>query len=562
MSPLPSASQPVLVYDRIAQNRRKTVVLLVLAVALTLPFIAAVSFSVSEFLVAQFGPRPRLSHMDEASLRQDLARHGNSGTSETAFSHDIYRRLEVHAAEMREQRQREDEAIARFRLQTMVVVAAGVTALLALLFWTVASSPTSKVLTMCGARPAGSSENQARKILENLAIGAGLPVPKLYVINSPTPNAFAAGTDPAHSVVAVTQGLLTLLEYRELEGVLAHELSHIGNHDTRLNTVVTALALFLRLPYLLLKRRISQHTQNHYEYIPLRRRGLFRLMFTLAMLPAIFYVFVVAPILATIIRSAISRSREFLADADAALLTRNPEGLLRALAKIAGAGSAVSVSNPVISHLYFADPQPAGVGLGLFRGGLLATHPPIEKRIARLMEFNAGVSAAAIEQAVHEGKEFTQFHPPVALETLEPIKQDEISVLTAGNPMGRVFRVLSATSLYDRPDVRSFIVARVKAGALLVIFDDPGRFRQVLTPDQTFGYMPASVKTQKVDMLPAEIHDPAARAAMESAPIAAPAVANAAAGPRLTPWQVVAATAFGLTVFTGIFLVMWKFGGS
>jgi len=289
---------------------------------------------------------------------------------------------------------------------------------------------------------------------------------------------------------------------------------------------------------------------------------MFRLVFTLAMLPAVVYVFVVAPILATLIRSAISRSREYLADADAALLTRNPEGLLRALAKIAGAGSVVAVSNPVIAHLYFADPQPPGLAMGLFRGSLLATHPPIEKRISRLMEFNGGVPAAAIEQAIHEGKEFTRFHPPVAIDTLEPFKQDEISVLTAGNPMGRVFRVLSETSIYDRPDVRSFIVARVRAGALLVVFDDPGRFRQVLTPDQTFGYMPASVRIQKIDMLPAEIHDPAARAAAESAAVAAQAVVQAAASRRLTPVQVVIAAALGVTVFAGIFLVMLKFGGN
>jgi hypothetical protein len=233
------------------------------------------------------------------------------------------------------------------------------------------------------------------------------------------------------------------------------------------------------------------------------------------------------------------------------------------LAKIAGAGSEVSVSNPVISHLYFADPQPAGVGLGLFHGGLLATHPPIEKRITRLMEFNNVVSPAVIDQAIHEGKEFTRFHPPVAMESLEPIKQDEISVLTAGNPMGRVFRVLSATSIYDRADVRSFIVARLRPGALLVVFDDPGRFRQVLTPDQTFGYMPASVKIQKVDMLPAEIHDPAARAAVESTPIATVrTITESDLNRGLTAKQVVIATALGVTVFAGIFFVMMKFGGS
>jgi len=561
MSP-PSVSQPVLVYDRIAQNRRKTVILVALAIALTVPFIGAVSFGVSEFLVAQFGPRTDIGRTRENAMRRALSRRRESGRPDTEFTRELDNQLEAETWKMRVQREKDEEAIARFRMQMMTVVAGGFTALLGLLFWTVASSSTSKVLTMCGARPAGASENEARRILENLSIGAGLPTPKLYVINSPTPNAFAAGTDPSHSVVAVTQGLLTLLEYRELEGVLAHELSHIGNHDTRLNTVVAALALFLRLPYLLVKRRIDEHTQNQYHYVPVRRRGWFRLMFTVVMLPAIVYVFVVAPILATLIRSAISRSREFLADADAALLSRNPEGLVRALAKIAGAGSVVAVSNPVIAHLYFADPQAPGIAMGLFRGSLLATHPPIEKRIARLMEFNGGVPGAAIEQAVHEGKEFTRFHPPVAIETLEPIKQDEISVLTAGNPMGRVYRVLSATSLYDRPDVRSFIVARVPAGGLLVVFDDPGRFRQVLTTDQTFGYMPASVKIQKVDMLPGEIHDPAARAAAESAAVAAQSVAQSAAARRLSPAQVLIATALGVTVFAGIFIVMMKFGGN
>lgn len=561
MLPEPPVSQPVLVYNRIAQNRRKTAMLLAIAVALIFPFIAAVSFGVSEFLVAQFGPRSNIAQMHEQSVSKALEKHRASGRLDTESTRELYDQLEEESRRLRLRRQQDEDAMARFRLQMMLVVAGGVTAMLGLLFWTVASSPTSKVLTMCGARPAGPAENDAKKILENLAIGAGLPVPKLYVINSATPNAFAAGTDPAHSVVAVTQGLLTLLEYREVEGVLAHELSHIGNRDTRLNTVICALTLFLRLPYLIVKRRIADHTRNHYDYVPLRRRGLVRAVFTLAMLPAIVYVFIIAPILATIIRSSFSRSREYLADADAALLTRYPEGLLRALAKIAGAGSEVAVSNPIIAHLYFADPQAAGLATGLFRGSLLATHPPIDKRISRLLECNGGVPTSVIEQAMHEGKEFTRFHPPVALETLEPIKQDEISVLTAGNPMGRVFRVLSATSIYDRPDVRSFIVARVKAGALLVVFDDPGRFRQVLTPDQTFGYMPASVKIQKVDMLPAEIHDPAARAAVESSPIALQAVGKSTSK-GLSGRQLVIATALGITVFAGIFFVMLRFGGN
>jgi len=571
MSPIPPVTQPVLVYNRIAQNRRKSILLVALAVVMTIPFLIAVSFGVSELFVAQFAPRTG-SRAAEDGLRRALALRRNSAEPETEYSRELDRQLQLQFDKMREQRERDMAAVDRFRSQMMMVVSGGLTALLGLLFWSLASSPASKILSMCGAVPAGASEKEAKRILENLAIGAGLPTPKLYVINSTNPNAFAAGADPQRAVIAVTQGLLTLLDHRELEGVLAHELSHIGNHDTRLNTTVAALALFLRLPYLLLKRRLDEASQNHYESLPLRRRGgWYRLVFTVAMIPAIIYVFVIAPFLAALIRSAISRSREFLADADAALLTRSPEGLLRALAKIGGAGSVVAGSNPVISHLYFADPATPGLASGIFKGSLLATHPPLQKRIARLMEFNGGVPASELEVAIREGVEFTRLRPVTGVETIDPIKQDELSALTAGNPMGRVFRVLSATAIYDRPDPRSFIVARARAGDLLVVFDDPGKFRQVLNHDQTFGYMPAFIKLQKVDMLPAEIHDPAARAAAQAAtPLAAEKsassaadAANEAAGPpsrNLTPKQLVFAAGLGIVVFAGLFMAMLTLG--
>src|SRR5207247_11245273 len=118
--------------------------------------------------------------------------------------------------------------------------------------------PTSRLLVQAGAQPAGETEAEAKRLLENLAIGAGLPAPKLYVIESSVPNAFAAGMSPEHAVVAVTRGALRLLcDKRELEGVLAHEISHIGNHDIRLNTTVAAIALFLRIPYLMFCREMA-----------------------------------------------------------------------------------------------------------------------------------------------------------------------------------------------------------------------------------------------------------------------------------------------------------------
>jgi heat shock protein HtpX len=586
---MPQVTRPVLVYDRITQNRRKSALLIAIGILLTVPFVAAMSVAVAEVALSQFGPRPHNTAAREKNLRQLMA-------SREAANLDpqLEAQLSIRLQTLREERKKDEAAASSFRWEIIIVVAGGLTALLGLLFWSVAASPTSKILAMCGARPGGSGEMEARRLLENLASSAGLPPPKLYVIDSPTPNAFSAGADPAHSVVAVTQGLLLLLKERELEGVLAHELSHIGNCDTRLNTIVTALALFLRLPYLLIKRKFENYTQNH-EYVPVRRSRWYRLLFTVITIPALVYIFVVAPILAALIRSAISRRREFLADADAVLLTRNPEGLLCALAKIGGAGSVLAASNPVISHLYFADPATPGMAKSLFRATLLSTHPSIDKRISRLHEVHAEVPASAIAVAVRDGAEYSRNHKPVeATEAPEAIKHDEISVLTSGNSMGRVFRVLSASPIYDQPDLKSFIVARVPAGGLLVIFDDPGKFRQVLTYDQTFGYLPAAIKLQKVDLLPSEIHDPAARAAA-GAPDANPAPysptpaevqtvtiryiepiigragensrsaavlgararhSRTAPAPKLTPKQMAFATVLGLAVFAGVFLIM------
>jgi heat shock protein HtpX len=548
-------TQPVLVYDRIAQNRRKTVFLVAVAILSIVPFVAGLSYGAAEWTLQRFGHR-NMSQAQEDRLRTAITAR-NPGEIRTEYDSAVDRQLEAEFAKMHQSRD-ENEKL-RWRITTLY--AAGVMAVLGLLFWSMASSPTSSVLAMCGARPAGPAEDEVKRLLENLSIGAGLPPPRLYVIDSPVPNAFAAGMDPAHSVVAVTQGLLTLLDHRELEGVLAHEISHIGNRDTRLNTVVTSIALFLRLPYLLRQRYLKSRRLGGARWSPVSSR--YRVGCTVAMFPIFVYVFFIAPLLAAVIRAAISRSREFQADADAALLTRYPEGLLRALAKIRGAGSAGSGANALIAHLYFSDPSKPSALMSMFRGNVLATHPPIETRMNRLMEFNGGVPLSVLETAARVGVEFARVHPALQTPgTADNMGQDELSVLTTGSPMGRVFRVLSDTCVYDQPDLRSATVARVRAGSLLVVFDDPGKFRQVLTHDQTFGYMPLSVKMQRVDMLPSEIHDPAARAAAEAAPVAAPAVAKAVnTGGALTPRQITITAVFGVGLFACIFLVLLKFGG-
>jgi Zn-dependent protease with chaperone function len=229
-----------------------------------IPFIGGIGFGLAEYTAARFGRHPMTqSQMDR--LRQSMSSTQVPGEVRTEYDSAVEREMEADIAKMTKA-QEENESL-RWRLTALFSTAT--TAVLGLLFWSLASSPTSQVLAMCGARPAGPSEAEAKRLLENLSIGAGLPPPKLFVIDTPVPNAFAAGMDPSRSVVAVTHGLLALLDRRELEGVLAHELSHIGNRDTRLNTVVTSIVLFMRLPYLMRQRSILARRQSGAGYNPM-----------------------------------------------------------------------------------------------------------------------------------------------------------------------------------------------------------------------------------------------------------------------------------------------------
>lgn len=225
-------------------------------------------------------------------------------------------------------------------------------------------------LTLSGAREINKSDNpELFRTVENLAITAGLPVPRLYIINDASPNAFATGRDPEHSSIAVTTGLLEILDKSELEGVLAHELSHIGNYDIRLMTVVVVLVsvvallsdIFIRVNY------IFGRSDN-------RNSGNFT--FILALVAAI-----LAPIVATLIQLAISRKREFLADASGVMLTRYPDGLASALNKISAYGRPMRRASSATSHLFISNP--AGKTKSFF-ANLFSTHPPVEERVKAL----------------------------------------------------------------------------------------------------------------------------------------------------------------------------------
>lgn len=225
------------------------------------------------------------------------------------------------------------------------------------------------VLSMTGAREATRAEfPELWNVVENLSITAGLPMPKVYVVDDPAPNAFATGRDPEHAVVAATTGLLQMLDRSELEGVMAHELSHIGNRDMLVMTVAVVLAGFLAMLADFFMRAVM-YGGNDRQKSPI--------FLVLAIVGII-----LVPIAAQLIQLAISRKREYLADASGALLTRYPEGLASALEKISGYGRPMQRASHATAHLFIADPYGSGEkSMSQKIGGLFQTHPPAGERI-------------------------------------------------------------------------------------------------------------------------------------------------------------------------------------
>lgn len=229
------------------------------------------------------------------------------------------------------------------------------------------------VVKMAGAKPAeGQEYAELNRIVENLAITAGLPKPKVYIINDPAPNAFATGRNPEHAVVAVTTGLLGMMERAELEGVLAHELSHVGNRDMLVSTVAVVLLGFITL--------ISDFFLHSMIFGGRDREEKSHPIMAILSIALI----VLAPIVATLLQLAISRKREFLADASGALLTRYPEGLASALRKIGSYQAPMRHANNATAHLYISNPFGAKAAMsGISK--LFMTHPPTEDRIKALI---------------------------------------------------------------------------------------------------------------------------------------------------------------------------------
>lgn len=237
-------------------------------------------------------------------------------------------------------------------------------------------SSDTVALNVAGARLVSEEQApQLYRVVENLCIGAGLPMPRVYVIEDGAMNAFATGRDPKHASVAITRGLMEKLEYRELEGVMAHELSHVANRDTLLTgTTVVLVGVLALLSDLAFRMTLyGAGARNSYRDKNSKGGGL---ILILALVAAI-----LAPIAARIISLAVSRQREYLADASGALLTRYPEGLARALEKIRGDTDPLDSATKATEHLYFVNPLSDHTSA---LNNLFSTHPPIDERIRLL----------------------------------------------------------------------------------------------------------------------------------------------------------------------------------
>lgn len=236
------------------------------------------------------------------------------------------------------------------------------------------------VLSISGAREANKNEDRLfTSVIDNLAIGKGIPRPKLYIIDDSAPNAFATGRDPEHAVICATTGLLAKLNRTELEGVMAHELTHVRNYDIRLMSLVSVMVGLVALlaDWFF---RMSWHGRGRDR----DKSGLDGLILVLGIVFAL-----LSPFIAQLIQLAISRRREFMADAGSVEITRQPSGLISALQKISNDHEPLEAANKATAHLYIANPfKDKGGSAASWFSGLFNTHPPVEERIKVLGEMS------------------------------------------------------------------------------------------------------------------------------------------------------------------------------
>ena len=504
--------EPVLAYNRIEINRRKTRWLMAsFAVALlpvlsacvvwVMPWVSMIGVAIAH---AMFGPA--LDHRIRAmQVEMDASRpaEGPVGLMD----------LPVSALMV----------MGGLLLAALVIVLLVFSGFMALL---ISRYGSRMVLRMAHARPIDRAEEpDLFRVVENLCIGAGLPVPGVHLVESPAPNAFATGRDPQHAALVVTRGLLTLLDRRELEGVVAHELSHIGNHDIRLTTTLAALVTMASLPFRMLEGLFRAAFRTHWlagaivswmaflfvlpivhvfaALVSLSDEDISRVMppfmwwWTLHALAGPAYALFVAPVVALLIRQAVSRQREFLADADAALLTRDPEGLALALVKIGAArGQRLRVGEGSV-HLYFVDPADE---TGSLLHTLFPSHPPLGERIELLARMGSGIAPSALEAAIEAVATIPQAEPqsvevPAAVPTTppelahSPTENEDADRLIENASAARPVREYSWTPLYEKPDGWSRVLAQLPLDTPVNVTGTEGNFIRVTTAHNLSGYV-------------------------------------------------------------------------
>jgi len=513
---VPATPTPVLVYNRIDANRRKTRLLLMSFAVALVPFVSGSAGCIVPSILATHA---QLRPVDAVSTPY-LWRYGG------------------------------------VLLVSMATVALALVAATAFLI----SRYGSRVV-LRGAHARSVDPGQERdlvQVVENLSIGAGLPLPRLYVIESAAPNAFATGRSPHDASLVVTRGLLELLDRRELEGVIAHELSHIGNHDIGLSTTLAALVGTLTLPLKLLSapfrpdglrsllgvfglvanlglvalfgllgneivfqvwqqlRSITGRDDRFMEWLtsvePLLEPPWYFWWLQVHELIAPVYAVFGAPVAALLIRQAVSRQREFLADADAALLTRDPEGLALALVKIGAVGGERLRVGEGTVHLCFVDPLPQGSWLHV----VFPSHPSLAKRVELLARMGNGIAQSAIQAASDAAARvrFTkpgpeEFHaslpnPPrdgtaSSTQTTEPTGTGDDGFARfddrpdTGSPVQAVAAAGHAlTPLYERPDGWSRVLAQLPESAVVIPIATEGHFIRVTTAEHQAGYVSRS----------------------------------------------------------------------
>ena len=469
---MPDARQPVLVYDRIDANTRNTRLLLVGFCLLMLPVVLAAAMSLLPLVLFSLV-------FFVAALVSDVGDPFTGGP-----------------------------LLAGFYLVLPVMFVLGVRSVVRSLMLRFGSR---MILRLARATPVGPDEEPALvRTVEHLCIGAGLPVPNIHLIESLAPNAFATGPDPEHASLVVTRGLLELLDHRELEAVIAHELSHIGNHDIQLTTALAALVTVAISPFSLCAALAAAMVEGETSF------SSESVIFPLAMLAgtgffilfglqvdggwwwgpaALFYLLLVSPVAALLIRTGVSRQREFLADADAVELTRDPESLALALVKIGSArGERLRVSEGVV-HLYVVDPVSAGTRIETWWQELDASlhrffpsHPPLDERIELLARMGSGIGREALEAALQAGADARE----AALE-LEPddspADQPDAPVEAVGSDPspGQIL-----IPVYEKPDGWSRVLAQLPHHAQVTIVGTDGNFIRVRTGDNVLGYVARS----------------------------------------------------------------------